>query len=129
MKTRLDYFAAFVEAYTLCALWASTNFDDKQERSFSDCGYSPSDLSDECREKIRKKCEDFLTTYVESRNISITWEDGDYRQAGHDFFLSSNGHGAGFFDGYWGVFGDYLQKSARTYNSDDFYVVDKMIYL
>lgn len=36
-------------------------------------------------------------------------------QLGHDFCLTRNGHGAGFWDRGWGHLGEYLSDVARTY--------------
>jgi hypothetical protein len=40
-------------------------------------------------------------------------------QIGHDFWLSRNGHGAGFFDRGLGEIGDKLQEIARSFKGMD----------
>lgn len=50
-------------------------------------------------------------------------------RAGHDFWLTRNGHGAGFWDRGMGKLGDRLADAARAYGSVDLYVGDdKKIY-
>ena len=41
--------------------------------------------------------------------------DIDEEQIGHDFWLSRNGHGAGFFDRGLGEIGDKLQEISRDF--------------
>lgn len=48
----------------------------------------------------------------------------DERQIGHDFILSANRHGAGFWDRGLGERGDRLHRAATMYGSIDLYVGD-----
>ena len=50
--------------------------------------------------------------------------------AGHDFWLTRNGHGAGFWDGDWPLpYADLLDKAAQAAGTCDLYVGDDgMIY-
>lgn len=45
-------------------------------------------------------------------------------QAGHDFALTRNGHGAGFWDGDWPVYGDLLTKASESFGEIDPYAGD-----
>lgn len=36
-------------------------------------------------------------------------------QAGHDFWFTRNGHGAGFWDGDWPLYGDLLTDASQGY--------------
>jgi hypothetical protein len=47
-----------------------------------------------------------------------------YDRAGSDFWLTRNGHGAGFKDGHWGDFGDQLSDLAHEFGQADLYVGD-----
>ncbi len=53
---------------------------------------------------------------------------GRLEEAGHDFWLTRNGHGAGFFDGAWGKAGDRLTKAAHTWGEVYLYVDGGKIY-
>jgi len=57
---------------------------------------------------------------------SDNWDDiaEDVKLAGYDFWLSRNGHGAGFFDGDWDEVGDKLQAIAAAYGEFNLYVGD-----
>jgi len=88
-----DFFSAYVAA----ALWSSTDDDgDPLDREFS-----VDDLSPSCLEKMRFDCCDF---WIQAGDLlcdgncnTDQWEE----QAGHDFWLTRNGHGCGFLDGDW----------------------------
>lgn len=108
----------FLKSYIECALWSST--DDGGESL--DAKYDADDLSALTREEMRRDCEDFqvanqglLTTVYATAHYSA-W------QAGHDFWLTRNGHGAGFWDRGLGAIGDELTAAANVYGSVDLYV-------
>ena len=60
-------------------------------------------------------------------NSSHFEKHGRWEVAGHDFWLSRNGHGAGFFDGDWPENGDKLQAAAEKYGQVDLQVDDGVI--
>ena len=50
---------------------------------------------------------------------------GEFEQAGHDFWLSRNGHGAGFWDGDWcDTYADMLTKGSMGYGPFETYLGD-----
>lgn len=54
----------------------------------------------------------------------------DESQSGHDFWLTRNGHGVGFWDRGLGDVGDELTEYAHAYSSVDAYAGDDgLIYL
>jgi hypothetical protein len=102
------------QAYIECALWAST--DEQGEPLES----SDALLSDMAREQMHAEVDDFLNL-IEAEKVPLDgWTD---EQIGHDFWLSRNGHGAGFWDR--GLpSGDTLHRWAKTYGDCDLYVGD-----
>lgn len=59
-------------------------------------------------------CGVFTTGLMDSTLLAWTeLRKMDPGQAGHDLYLSRNGHGTGFFDRGLGAAGDTLQKAAR----------------
>jgi hypothetical protein len=109
--TKLD---AFTRAYVECALWSST---DDQERPLDD-NYTLADLAPEALARMAEDCQLF-----QSENASDIANDAG--RAGHDFWLTRNGHGAGFWDGNWPeVVGDRLTASAQGFGCCDLYVGD-----
>ena len=77
---------------------------------------------------MRADCEDFLGSnasdlaeYCERmRNEQWSGEE----RAGHDFWLTRNGHGAGFWDRGLGDLGDRLSAAAKVYGECDLYPGD-----
>lgn len=92
----------FFEAYVECALWSTTDNSRDDGGDPLDDNYGPEDLSDELREAMLVDCRKFL---VENDHLLRSAEEKDPTRtidiAGHDFWLTRNGHGAGFWDGDW----------------------------
>lgn len=85
---------SFTLAYIEAALWSSTDNADDSGGKPLDANYSIDDLAPECLAEMVKDCADFQASF----GAFITDDPG---RAGHDFWLTRNGHGAGFWDGYW----------------------------
>ena len=94
-------------AYIEAALWSSTAYGSPEEQeqdpdheghfdaSFQSLGY---DMSEEAKQQCVKDCEAFQQDNAE---LLAKWyeECGESpERAGHDFWLTRNGHGAGFWD-------------------------------
>lgn len=88
-----DFFAAYV----VCAIWSSTDDDGNP----LDSEHSADDISPECLDKMRFDCLDFWTQagglLCDENCLTSKWEE----RAGRDFWLTRNGHGAGFWDCDW----------------------------
>ena len=89
----------FLSGYLVAAFWTTDN--DAPSGDYAESG-RPEDmmarLAPEALEKARVDCARF-----ESENeglLSDAYERSgyDYSRAGHDFWLTRNGHGAGYFD-------------------------------
>ena len=107
----------FVVAYIDCALWASTDDDGEPLDQ-----YTADDLTDRARAQMIEDCAAFAETYAE--DLALT--EADDMQHGHDFWLTRNGHGAGFWDrGYKAELGRRLTDGAHAYGSCDLYVTDE----
>jgi hypothetical protein len=111
---RLD---SFTSAYFETALWSSTDESDDQGGEPLDKNYSINDIAPETRAKMIADCADFQDQYADLLSAA---ENIDSERAGHNFWLSRNGHGAGFFDDDL----DELQEAAKSYGSFDLYVGD-----
>ena len=108
-----DHLPVFFAAYLEAALWSST--DD--EGDCLDAKFSPEDIEPETLEVLKAHCLSFLSLalcYIEAEE-----RDGNkIEMAGHDFWLTSQGHGAGFWDGDWPKYGDLLTNPSRRYPSE-----------
>jgi hypothetical protein len=103
---------SFTRQYIETALWASTN-DDGEPLDGGDY-----DLADEAREQLKADAKSFYENHAE------LLETVDDEQAGHDFWLTRNRHGAGFWDRGLGELGQKLTDAAHTYGSSDLYIGD-----
>jgi hypothetical protein len=104
----------FTESYIETALWSST---DDSDRPLDD-NFDETDIAKETLDQMIEDCKDFQ---------QANWSDisGDLRRAGHDFWLTRNGHGAGFWDGDWpGEVGRRLTDNSKAYGSVTLYVGD-----
>jgi hypothetical protein len=95
----------FTQAYITCALWTFDNLLTEE------------DIHPETMDEMKKDCRRFYTKYSE------TWS-GHYQHpkydddglAGHDFWLTRNRHGAGFWDrGFPDDIQELLTKSAHAF--------------
>jgi hypothetical protein len=127
----LDDFDEAFSQYVDTALWvASCNgqaeHDDCRgedcDTSLQGLNYDIDDLPDETRESMRSDLADFMTGAL-SEDAAI-FDGIEPGQIGHDFWLTRNGHGAGFWDRGLGVRGDTLTDLCRPYGESDLYIGD-----
>lgn len=101
------HFRRFWSAYMECAAWT------EEEQLNGGDGFA-----DETVLQMELDCRKF---YAE--NLKMI--DEDPSQAGHDFWLTRNGHGAGFWDGDWPeVDGAVLTLAAKKFGAYHLYVGD-----
>jgi len=113
METDFD---RFFDAYVECALWSSTDEKDVP----LDKSYTVTDMSAECLGKMKADCEGFF-----DKLPLFELTSDDYAQAGHDFWLTRNRHGAGFWDGDWDKeFGKKYTALSHEYGECWLYVTD-----
>ena len=130
---------AFTQGYIDAALWSSTAYGSPDEdrkdppdadgnrrgtfdKSFQDCGYSVHNLAPELLTRVIEDCAAFQTDHASDLDA-----DGcpDRAHGGHDFWLTRNRHGAGFWDGdYPAAIGRRLTDAAHAYGESDWYVGD-----
>lgn len=111
----------FTQAYITCALWTGVS-DDAIE---NDMNYDMKldDIAPETLAEMVADCDDFQNA---NRQCLVDYynagrEDED---AGHDFWLTRNGHGAGFWDRGLGDLGIMLTAACEPYGSCDLYLGD-----
>lgn len=108
----------FVNAYMVAALWSST--DENGEPLDSDC--TVSDIAETAAETMRADCANFVATNGADLDAYTAALPGN--NAGHDFWLTRNHHGAGFWDRGLAAVGDRLTNAAHAYGSCDLYIGD-----
>lgn len=116
-----EYLNAMVEQYAETLLWTSTEDDVNGETHELDDLYDLGDISDAAWMDMNRDCANFL---------EMVWRDVPASQdrfpsdMGHNFALSRNGHGTGFWDRGWGAEGDALHAYAKTYGEQNMYSGD-----
>ena len=113
-----EYFSEFVTGYAQCELWShhQTNEDLTMGENFE--GYLWDDLTIEARASMIADCAGFVGETHEALIASGLSAES----AGHDFSLTRNGHGTGFWDRGIGDIGEALSKIARVYGDTDYWV-------
>ena len=105
----------FFHHYLICALWSSiadpegTPMDDEHDSD---------DIPEQVQSSMKAECLDFIMGNLGDL-ADITPE-----QAGHDFWLTRNGHGAGFWDRGLGAVGRRLTDACKPYGGCDLYIGD-----
>lgn len=105
----------FIRRYLETALWSSVD----EKGNPLDCKYLIDDFSIEALRKASKDYEKFSEHCLGIEGLS----DLDETDLGHDFWLTRNGHGAGFWDGdYNDVLGEKLTQISKAIGPINIYV-------
>lgn len=116
--------ADMVEGYIECALWSSNDESDESGGEPLDANYNSADIADETRAAMVADCTRFAQENAATL-LSVTGHGKyDFAQAGHDLWLTRNGHGAGFWDRGLGEAGETLSEAARKMREVYLYVGD-----
>lgn len=116
----MSVFSDFFDAYLECASWASSHFESAEDPHGTPFDELDALYSDDTLESMRADCVDFMEANAE--DLEVYSEQLSYASAGHDFWLTRNGHGTGFWDRGLGGLGDRLSKAAKVYGSSDLYL-------
>lgn len=137
----------FITAYVECALWSSNEGADDTPMNEN---YDAEDIAESSMTSIRADCAQFVREQAavldycdETGDLPLRGEEARakgfsdaYAMAGHDFWLTRNHHGAGFWDGDWNIdlpapeggfsaqAGDVLTDAAHKFGECDLYVGD-----
>ena len=108
-------------SYLETALWSSTD----SEGTPLDSGFSIEDFSKEALDRAEKDLSSFLE---KAGSILDPYSE---KIAAHDFWLTRNGHGAGFWDGdYQEQDGERLTALAHSFGESSLYLGDDgVLYL
>jgi hypothetical protein len=108
----------FTRAYLECALWSSTDNADDSGGEPLDANYSVDDIAPDTLARMVRDCDLFREACAEDLT------DVDDERAGHDYWLTRNRHGAGFWDRGLGAVGKRLTDAAHADGSFDLYIGD-----
>lgn len=136
---------AVVRGYLACQLWAQLDMDNPScdchandpanacHNYTLDENYDIDDVSAEYVERLAAELSDVIVAhplavrmYLRRRSGIMPWQTElftvsiDASQSfGHDFYLTREGHGTGFWDRGLGELGEYLNTIAKSYGSAD----------
>ena len=127
---------SMVRGYLDCQLWAQIDYErsnaDTGDGPKLDANYSLDDIADEYVEKVETEFRALVTEHPLAVRMYLNWRatrhagrNGqivlirdtrpayDSSQFGHDFYLTRERHGTGFWDRGLGTLGDYLTDVAH----------------
>lgn len=110
---------SFHQAFVRALLW--TGMDDHETPL--DANYDASDIHPNTLAGLKADGDQFIDQH-QADLLALARNGYGFERAGHDYLLSRNGHGAGFFDRGLGEVGDKLQDAARDAGQTDAYVGD-----
>ena len=117
-------FEKFLDAYLTCLVWSSSATDDNGEEFES---LESFDLSGSAKTKSAYDCAQFIEA---AGDLLDNLPSGyDFSNAGHDFWLTRNGHGAGFWDRGLGERGDKLTSLSKSFASRNVYIDAELLYI
>jgi hypothetical protein len=124
---RMANLDTFTNAYIEAALW-STNDESTPDGGVPfDNNYSVQDIAPETLARMVADCDAFQKAHSEhfgAEGAHATAGDG-WAQAGHDFWLTREGHGAGFWDGDWKEPGASIMcEAAKAFGEFPLYLSD-----
>jgi hypothetical protein len=109
----------FTRQYIATALWSSNDESTPQGGEPMDANYSVDDISEDALERIKADCAKFQAENAD------TLSEFDAEQTGHDFWLTRNHHGAGFWDGdYPEPAATILDNASKAFGECDLYIGD-----
>ncbi|HEX3825687.1 MAG TPA: hypothetical protein VHV82_00315 [Sporichthyaceae bacterium] len=107
----------FLAGYVQCAFWSSTD----EAAVPLDARFEPGDLSAAAWLGMRADCWDFVHANLDRLDAYVR-AGRSIADAGGDFWLTRNRHGAGFWDRGLGELGDKLTAAAHPYGSCELHV-------
>ena len=123
-RKSLDHLSPFERGYIACALWSShDDADDSGGLNLDDEKYGAYPFDPESLQRMIDDCAKFR-----DRRPDLYLQALDYQESsriGHDFWLTRNHHGAGFWDGdYPEELGGLLTQWAETFGECYLWVDD-----
>jgi hypothetical protein len=123
-----------VRAYAETALWSSTHYAEAEGDMESgdgepmDANHGVDDIHADTYAEMLLDVSDFILAnledfagYVSRMSSRVSFQDA-LEAFGHDFWLTRNGHGAGFWDRGLGALGDRLTDASKPYGEVNLWV-------
>jgi len=117
----------FKHSYIRTALWSTNDESDPSGGVPMDDNYGIDDIDPATLNKLFADCDKFCDLMEGLHKFIGDGFDpcNNPNTAGHDFWLTQNGHGAGFWDGDWPEdVGTRLTEASKTFPEVNLYVGD-----
>ena len=97
MSFDYDSLDEFTRAYIECAIWTDESTQDESmiQATYDSEVWDIENLSEEAADRMIADCKVFQ---YENRCYWVRVKEASDSQAGHDFWVTRNGHGVGFWD-------------------------------
>lgn len=105
-----NYTETFIHHAAICVQWQASDATDDGN------GYPISESGDEFTDQVAELLTEDVTAFVADNWDDLLTAGVSAAQCGHDFVLTANGHGAGFWDRGLGAVGDRLTEATRGYS-------------
>lgn len=93
---------AIIRGYMECALWASNDEATPDGGEPMDANYDLGDFSLELLDEIDRDVREFVAANEADVALCALHGEFTFEGVGHDYWLTRNGHGAGFWDREYG---------------------------
>lgn len=103
------YIETAIRSAAITLQWQASNAADDGN------GYPITAGGDEYTDEVAEILTEMVTAFVTDNYQTLVKADVGATQAGHDFILTANHHGAGFWDRGLGDAGDTLTEAAHPY--------------
>lgn len=111
---------SFIAGYTECMLWSSHDGELESLEEY--------ELAPKTSERVAKDCRAFIASNLADLQLYVEQRDCEgyepWECAGHDFWLTRCGHGAGFWDRGLDELGDRLSAASELAGNQDPYIGD-----
>lgn len=124
----------FIHGYIGAALWSSNDESTPSGGEPIDSNYSIDDVDPETVITMSSECAGFIVENIKDLLAYVrrmgAGPDGSppWSRAGHDFWLTRNGHGVGFWDRGLGVLGRRLTDAAKKHGERNLFVQDGRVH-
>lgn len=113
------YLNKFIAGYISCAVWSSTDANGQP----LDDRFTAADLTSKAQRSCTADCRKFVTEQWEALQQAQALSPAmDAERCGHNFWLTRNRHGSGFWDEGLGNTGKTLTDAAHAYGEAHLFV-------
>lgn len=109
-----------LDQYIETALWSSTDDDGAP----MDRDYSRDDIDAETLDEMENDLDGFMENNAALIERAIEEDGAEETDIAHNFWLTRNGHGAGFWDGDYPATGDALTEASKKCREYSLYIGD-----